>query len=270
VPVSSRSNQRKREVRVPLGLVFVTAGLIVLLAVVVVWALAPATLPARIAQAVAPSGLASQSAGPPVMAEAAPVGGAPAGVAVLLPGSPAAAEERPSFGSPETAPQAINVAPVTGQPIRLVVPTLDLDVPVRPVGLEDNALERLHFFRWQVPEGREVGWHESSALLGRPGNSVFNGHHNIHGEVFRDLIDLQIGDELFLYDLEREYAYRVDQIELLPETGQPLEVRAANARWIEPTRDERITLVTCWPYTGNSHRLIVVAQPAGSRAAAES
>ncbi|HID54608.1 MAG TPA: sortase, partial [Anaerolineae bacterium] len=33
------------------------------------------------------------------------------------------------------------------------------------------------------------------------------------------------------------------------------------AEWIMPTEDERITLVTCWPYTDNTNRLIVVAQP---------
>ena len=28
-----------------------------------------------------------------------------------------------------------------------------------------------------------------------------------------------------------------------------------------PTTDERITLITCWPYTSNTHRLIIVAKP---------
>lgn len=26
-------------------------------------------------------------------------------------------------------------------------------------------------------------------------------------------------------------------------------------------RDERLTFVTCWPYTNNTHRVIVVAEP---------
>jgi LPXTG-site transpeptidase (sortase) family protein len=38
-------------------------------------------------------------------------------------------------------------------------------------------------------------------------------------------------------------------------------VRQANARWIGPFNDERLTLVTCWPYTNNTHRVIVVAKP---------
>jgi sortase A len=35
-----------------------------------------------------------------------------------------------------------------------------------------------------------------------------------------------------------------------------------NARWIEPTEDERLTLVSCWPYETNAYRLVVVARPA--------
>ena len=48
---------------------------------------------------------------------------------------------------------------------------------------------------------------------------------------------------------------------ILEERDQSLDVRIENAQWIEQTDDERLTLVTCWPYTDNSHRLIVVAHP---------
>jgi sortase A len=40
-----------------------------------------------------------------------------------------------------------------------------------------------------------------------------------------------------------------------------LEVRLANAEWIKATEDERITLITCWPYESNTHRVVVVAVP---------
>ena len=48
---------------------------------------------------------------------------------------------------------------------------------------------------------------------------------------------------------------------LLEEKGMPEEVRRSNAQWIAPTDDERVTLVTCWPYTSNTHRLVIVAKP---------
>jgi sortase A len=38
--------------------------------------------------------------------------------------------------------------------------------------------------------------------------------------------------------------------------------RLANALWIMPSKDERLTLITCYPYDSNTHRLIIVARPA--------
>lgn len=40
-----------------------------------------------------------------------------------------------------------------------------------------------------------------------------------------------------------------------------VDVRMDNARWILPSTDERLTLVTCWPAKSNTHRLIIVASP---------
>ena len=38
-----------------------------------------------------------------------------------------------------------------------------------------------------VPDFFAAGWHTDSTPPGFPGNTVLNGHHNIYGEVFRDL-----------------------------------------------------------------------------------
>jgi sortase A len=48
---------------------------------------------------------------------------------------------------------------------------------------------------------------------------------------------------------------------ILEERNQPLDVRLANAEWIKQTEDERVTLITCWPYESNTHRVVVVAVP---------
>jgi LPXTG-site transpeptidase (sortase) family protein len=93
------------------------------------------------------------------------------------------------------------------------------------------------------------------------GNTVLEGHHNINGEVFRNLINLKAGDTIKVYTLNTAQEYKVIESILVEEEGQPFEVRRANARYIQPTADIRLTLVTCWPYTGNSHRVIIVAAP---------
>jgi sortase A len=72
-----------------------------------------------------------------------------------------------------------------------------------------------------------------------------------------------LGDKITLYVDGTSYEYLVTAKYILKEAGMPLRVRKKNAQWILPTGDERLTLVTCWPYEwpGNSHRVIVVARP---------
>lgn len=249
----------------PLGVVFITVGFIILVIVAVLWLLALRQRPAQAQGAVATLMPLAATVGP--LPTAAPttagVMGEDAAVPILLPET-ALQSSLPSFASPEEAPLIPTSEPVTGQPVRLVIPAIDVDAPVQPVSLELVELGGEMFFQWQVLNGYQAGWHNSSALLGQPGNTVLNGHHNVYGEVFRNLVNLAIGDQVIVYDRERPYTYRVSQTELLPELNQPASVRQSNARWIEATADERITLVTCWPYTGNSHRLVVVAVPSSN------
>jgi LPXTG-site transpeptidase (sortase) family protein len=108
---------------------------------------------------------------------------------------------------------------------------------------------------------RAAGWHEGSAALGVPGNTVLNGHNAGHGEVFRNLYKLEAGDPVIVYSGETPYLYAVSQVLLLQEVDQPLQVRRRNARYIEPTADDRLTLVTCHPYASLRYRLIVIARP---------
>lgn len=151
------------------------------------------------------------------------------------------------------------------QPTRLLIPSIGLDAPVQKVWLQQVLVDGQVLSQWRVPEGRIVGWHETSAPLGQVGNTVLNGHHNINGHVFRDLIKVQPGDTLRLEAADSfGLDYTVVQTMLLPEEGRSLEERLENARWLLPSSDERITLVTCWPPDGRSHRLVVVALPSAT------
>jgi sortase A len=118
--------------------------------------------------------------------------------------------------------------------------------------------------QWQVPK-KSAGWHLNSAFPGNNENVVLSGHHNIEGKVFRYLVDLHLGDEVTVYVDDQPYTYIITDKYILKEAGMPLRVRRQNAQWIMPTGDERLTLVTCWPYDwpGNSHRVIIVARPPG-------
>jgi sortase A len=147
-------------------------------------------------------------------------------------------------------------------PDRIVISDIDLDAPVVPVSWAMVEVGGRELPMWNLPEIRAAGWHESSAPLGVPGNTVLNGHNTAHGEVFRDLYTLEVGDKVIVYSSEMTYTYTITETLILPEAGQPMEVRIENARYIQPTEDERLTLVTCHPYGSLRNRLIVIAQPA--------
>lgn len=200
--------------------------------------------------------------------ETAPTDEAPAEppMPVLLPETPLREESEEAEAQPvdeDAAPQPAleSVAPDTHPPDRLVIPAIDLDAPVMPVGWTAIDVGGETVGQWQVPDTAAVGWHDTSAGVGQADNLVLNGHHNRYGEVFRRLEELEVGDDLSLWSGNDEVFYEITETVILPEMGQPMEVRLANAERILPSHDERVTLVTCWPYTGNSHRLIVVAQP---------
>ncbi len=151
--------------------------------------------------------------------------------------------------------------PTPAPPDRLLIPAIALDAPVQPVGWQLVEIDGQFFGQWDTPDGYTVGWHNTSAPPGQPGNTVLNGHHNIEGRVFGHLIELTPGDVVILQAGGQTFRYVVAQTMVLPEKWQTVEERLANARWILPGDDERVTLVTCWPETGNGYRLIVVALP---------
>lgn len=148
-----------------------------------------------------------------------------------------------------------------GAPTRIVIPAIGLDAPVEAVGWHLEERDGQTVSVWDVPAYFTAGWIKSSAPFGSAGNTVLEGHHNIDGEVFRELVNLEPGDSIALYAGEISRAYAVVEKLILPEKDQPPEVRQENARHIAPTPDERLTLVTCWPYTNNTHRLIIIALP---------
>lgn len=159
-----------------------------------------------------------------------------------------------------TARAAPTPTAVAGGPTRLVIASQGIDTPVIPVGWTSVQEGQQTYSMWQVADFA-AGWHMTSARPGEPGNIVISGHHNIKGEVFRYLADVQEGTPIDVYVGDTVYRYYVEQKLIVKEKSEPLAVRQENARWIDRTDDTRLTLITCWPYTNNTHRVIVVARP---------
>jgi sortase A len=159
-----------------------------------------------------------------------------------------------------TPAPTVGPSPSLFPPDRLVIPSIDLDSPVVPIGWTSVEQGDESTRVWAVADD-VVGWHKTSAYPGGNGNIVLNGHHNIKGEVFRYLVDVKVGDRVLVYAKDQIHYYAVTEKHILKEKGEPVEIRRQNARWIGPAPEERVTMITCWPYTNNTHRLIAVAHP---------
>lgn len=146
-------------------------------------------------------------------------------------------------------------------PTRILIPAIKLDAPVVISDFNFTDVDGETFGQWQAPAQFAAGWHPDSALLGMIGNTVINGHHNADGEVFGHLVDLQQGDIVYVYSGDRQFSYIIANRMILAERFMDAETRLSNARWLAKSDDERLTLVTCWPKTSNTHRLILVARP---------
>ena len=194
----------------------------------------------------------------PILAPASSGGGSEVGSATQAAAPTVNADESYALAIP---PQHLSVGLI---PDRLVILTVYLDAPIIPVSYKDIKVGDQVYYQWVAPDQFAVGWQDSSALLGLPGNTVLNGHHNAYGKVFKDLVKLNIGDVIIIYSGSQEFRYQVVAKMLLPERYRPLSTRMENARWIAPSTDERITLVTCWPADSNTHRVVIVAFPIGN------
>jgi len=130
------------------------------------------------------------------------------------------------------------------QPNHLVIPSLQLDTPVKEVFVVDGA--------WEVAD-YAAGYLHDTGLPGS-GNTVLAGHAGLRGAVFRDLGALVYNDDIYLDAAGWRYHYRVrdaksvwpDQVEVLDPTATPV-----------------LTLMTCTNW--DTQRLVVVAELVDSK-----
>lgn len=90
----------------------------------------------------------------------------------------------------------------------------------------------------------------SMPIGGESTHAVISAHSAYPGQTFFDyLTDLEEGDEFYIRVLNRVLKYQVDQIKtVLPEETNDLRITRGK---------DYVTLVTCTPYSINTHRLLV-------------
>ena len=145
-------------------------------------------------------------------------------------------------------------------PLQVIIPVIGIEVDVTAVGWHTEETATGKTVLWHSP-GEAAGFLVSSAAPGAGGNAVFYGHHNIHGSVFRGLDRLQPGDALSVRNLVETLDYVVERVDVFEENNLTASQKLVHMQYFAPTASEQITLLTCWPFTGNSHRVAVVARP---------
>jgi sortase A len=158
--------------------------------------------------------------------------------------------------TPTTQPAAIIMPP----PDHISIPAVGIDTAVTEVAATDSEIDGQVVFEWQVADW-VAGHHATSANPGEQGNIVIAGHDDVRGEVFRGLHDIAVGDDIIVSSAAGTFNYRVAEVHLRLYEGASLEDRVAVGVFAGPMPEERLTLITCWPYQVDTHRLIVVAKP---------
>jgi len=143
--------------------------------------------------------------------------------------------EKQSLGM---TPRLVIPTPGPKSPTRLVIPSIHVDVPV----VEGDDWEQLK---------KGAGHHIGSANPGERGNCFISGHNDVYGEIFRRLEEVTMGDEIMVYAGERSYRYFVRATRIV----EPDDVSV-----MYPTSSPILTLLTCYPYMVDSHRLVVIAE----------
>lgn len=153
--------------------------------------------------------------------------------------------------------------PTGSPPTRLVIPAIQLDTPIHPVGPITIARGGKKMVIWDTLHD-VASFHETSAYPGTGGNVVINGHRDIYGSVFLHLNKVRRGDQITVYAGELTYLYEVVEILEIPYVNASPEDMAEQLRLIGPTKEERLTILTCTPVGKATHRMYVLAEPLSS------
>jgi LPXTG-site transpeptidase (sortase) family protein len=112
----------------------------------------------------------------------------------------------------------------------------------------------------QVDLAKGPGHYPNTADPGERGNAAFAGHRSGHGQPFAGFDRLRIGDLIEIETVNGVWRYRIDR--------PPERITPRQAWVVDPVpgqaidavpHDRRLTLTTCWPRYGSSHRMYVSA-----------
>ncbi|WP_298328912.1 class E sortase [Haloactinopolyspora sp.] len=135
-------------------------------------------------------------------------------------------------------------------------------------------------WEWIIVQGTEdadlksgPGHYLDSADPGEVGNFAIAGHRSGHGEPFAAFPELRVGDTVEIETATGIFTYQLDDAPDGDSNGNKINI---NDAWVvdpvpgepkdtEPT-ERRITLTTCWPRFGSTHRMYATGTLVGGEA----
>ena len=127
--------------------------------------------------------------------------------------------------------------PGPGTARRMLIPKIGVDAPV----VAGDTWEDLK---------KGIGHRPGGANPGERGNMVVSAHNDTYGEIFRDLDKLEPGDEVLVYTDEGAFRYIVNEVKIV----SPTKVEV-----MDPTDYATLTMITCYPYLVDTHRVVAIA-----------
>jgi len=190
-----------------------------------------------------------------------------AAVGVIVWAVPPSAEPPGSAGEPPRGdtvvagrelPEAEPAARLPGDPLRLVVPRLDVDAPVLPILAPGGVLT-------PPSDPDDIGWWAEGARPGDARGSALVTGHTVHtgGGALDDLEDLEKGDAIRVLSRRKHTRYAVQRVEIL-EKGD-LADRAEQL--FSQAVPGRLVVVTCEDWDGAEYlsNVVVTATPTTTR-----
>ena len=154
----------------------------------------------------------------------------------------------------------VTSVPKAVAPSHINAPSIGLDAEIVEIESRKEIQDGIEVTVWEEPDNA-AGFHRGSSYPGWGSNVIISGQHNVRGEVFRDIAELEEGSEITLYSGDRTHEYEVDQVLILPDKYISAEKRQQNESWLEDTSEERLTLISYWPYENSTHRVVIIAKP---------
>lgn len=139
------------------------------------------------------------------------------------------------------------------QDFHLLLPKIGVNAPVIA---DVDGTNKEEYFK-ALEDG--VAHFKGTAKPGQGSNIFIFGHSSFYWykpgdykEIFKELEQVAIGDEIILWYQSKEYKYKVVETKVV----EPTEVEV-----LKQTQEEQVTLMTCVPVGTTRYRLIVIGKP---------